>query len=123
MKKIILLTFTCLFFNSLQANASLGWGYKYRDAGAIYAGTTIPQSVSRQTTSQRPNLNNLKSGESSARNILQLIEIGNASIDSAAKNGGITKIHYVDTQINKVYIPLVFLPIYTKEIKTIVYGE
>ena len=36
---------------------------------------------------------------------------------------GIKKIHYVDTQVSKVYIPLLFLPIYAKETKTIVYGE
>ena len=57
------------------------------------------------------------------RNILKLIEIGDSSITAAARNGRIKKIHYVDTQVNKVYVPLLFLPIYAKETKTVVYGE
>ena len=113
----------CFGVSTLQANAMGGWGYKYQDAGGIYAGTTAPQSASNNISNEQFDLHNLKKGEASARNILHIIETGDASINQAALNGRITKIYYVDTQINKVYIPLGFLPIYAKETKTIVYGE
>ena len=51
------------------------------------------------------------------------INWGDCSLNAAMKNGGITKPLYVDTEIHKVFIPLVFIPIYVKETKTIVYGE
>ena len=123
MKKIIYFIAVWLCFNSLQANAAGGWGYKYFDAGGLYTGTTMPQSVSKNFDKSNADLTTLRRGESSARNILQLFEIGDASVNQAAKNGRITKVHFVDTQISKVYIPLGFIPIYAKEIKTVVYGE
>ena len=123
MKKIILGICFCILLNTNQAEAS--WGYKYYDAGSIYAGTIFPQSVGRDINcSAKPvDIHKLKRGESASRNILKLIEVGDASISEAARNGRIKKIHYVDTQVSKVYIPLLFLPIYAKETKTIVYGE
>jgi hypothetical protein len=95
------------------------------DAGGLYAGTKFPQSVATDiNSSENPvDIYKLKRGESASRNILRLIEIGDASINTAARNGRIKKVHYVDTQVSKVYIPILFLPIYAKEIKTIVYGE
>ena len=125
MKKIILGACLCILLNTAQAEASWGSGYKYYDAGGLYAGTSFPQSVEKDiNSSTKPvDIHTLKKGESASRNILKLIEIGDSSITEAARNGRIKKIHYVDTQINKVYIPLLFLPIYAKETKTIVYGE
>lgn len=123
MKKIILGICFCILLYTIQAEAS--WGYKYFDAGGLYAGTTFPQSVGKDINSlAKPvDIYKLKRGESASRNILKLIEVGDASISEAARNGRIKKIHYVDTQVSKVYIPLLFLPIYAKETKTIVYGE
>ena len=124
MKKILCLF--CIFAScaNLQSEASWGGGYKYIDAGAIYTETTTPKIVAKNVDiDNKEGLSTLKRGEASARNILQLIELGNASIDQAARNGKITKIHYVDTKTSKVYIPLGFIPIYAREIKTIVYGE
>ena len=65
----------------------------------------------------------LKSGTSSRTNILGLVEIGNAGINKAIKNGNITKIDFVEYNIEKVYIPLVFIPIYFNTYTTTVYGE
>ena len=65
----------------------------------------------------------LKSGTSSRTNILGLVEIGNAGIYKAIKNGNIKKIHFVEYNIEKVYIPLVFIPIYFNTYVTTVYGE
>jgi hypothetical protein len=123
MKKIILGICVCIMLGTIKAEAS--WGYKYFDAGGLYAGTKFPQSVATDiNSSENPvDIYKLKRGESASRNILRLIEIGDASINTAARNGRIKKIHYVDTQISKVYIPILFLPIYAKETKTIVYGE
>ena len=125
MRKIILGTCFCILLCSLNTEASWGWGYKYYDAGGFYAGTTFPQSVGKDIYRSRESIDihRLKKGEASSRNILKLIEVGNASITEAARNGRIKKIHYVDTQISKVYVPLLFLPIYAKETKTVVYGE
>ena len=47
----------------------------------------------------------------------------NAGIEKAAKQANITQIHYVDTTVSKVYIPLLFIPIYAKTTRTTVYGE
>ena len=125
MKKIILGICFCFLLGIIKVEASWGWGYRYYDAGSIYAGTTFPQSVGRDINcSAKPvDIHKLKRGESASRNILKLIEVGDASISEAARNGRIKKIHYVDTQVSKVYIPLLFLPIYAKETRTIVYGE
>lgn len=123
MKKIFL-TLLAVF---LSANLSYAIGLKTSsnfDKGLIYSGASFPQSISNQINTTPPkNLNELKSGTSSASNILGLVETGDASIEAAAKNGGITEIQYVDTKIGKVYIPLLFIPIYVKETKTTVYGN
>ena len=68
-------------------------------------------------------LSKLKVGESTSRNILHIVEVGDASIDEAARKAGITKIHYVDSKTTKVFIPLGFIPILVRETKTLVYGE
>ena len=58
---------------------------------------------------------NVKRGESVAKGIV-CVAIGDASIETAAKNGGIKKIHHVDTKTTNV------LGVYS-EYTTIVYGE
>jgi hypothetical protein len=55
-------------------------------------------------------------GSSSATSILGLVTTGDASIDAAAKAGGITKIHHVDFQMKSI------LFFYMKATVT-VYGE
>lgn len=124
MKKIVILTCFFALFSTLKADATWGSGYKYYDGGGIYAGTKFPRTVAKDINANdsKIEIQTLKKGVSSSRNFFKLVEIGNASITKAAKDGNITKIHYVDTQINKVYVPF-FIPIYAKETKTIVYGE
>lgn len=132
MKKFLLCSlFSTLFLLSVnQANAgsmvNAGYvtgGYTYADLGGIYTNTTFPVDVGQNTENKEIDLTKLKKGESTSHNILMLVETGDAGVDEAAKKAGITKIHYVDTKIQKVYIPLGFIPIYVKERKTIVYGE
>ena len=118
MKKVILLA--CVFlFNFAQAHATAG--YKFRETGTIYSNVKYPQSIAKDINSvDESELAKLKKGTSSAKNIFNIAEFGDASITKAAKNGNITKIYYVDTKIDKVWIPC-FL--FVKEIRTIVYGE
>lgn len=57
-----------------------------------------------------------KVGSATAKSILGLIATGDASIQAAAKNGGITKIHHVDHETRSVLGVIA-------EFTTIVYGE
>jgi TRL (tRNA-associated locus)-like protein len=61
-------------------------------------------------------LSNLAQGQASAFSILGLLAGGDASIQKAASNGKIKKIHHVDHDLSS------FLGIYAKY-TTIVYGE
>ncbi|NCB07156.1 MAG: hypothetical protein EOM73_03215, partial [Bacteroidia bacterium] len=57
-----------------------------------------------------------KVGSAEATSILGIVATGDASIDAAAKSGGITKIHHVDEQSTSI---LGFFAKY----KVYVYGE
>ena len=105
-----------------------GGGYKYYDGGFIYTNATLPLSAKKRNEENfvnvsNVNLSSLKQGKSSKTNILGLVEVGDAGIMAAAKNGGIEKIHYVETNKHKVYVPLLFIPIYVDKLETTVYGE
>ena len=124
-KTLIALLFACSFMlvSSLQAEAYTGQ-WRYLDDGGIFTNVTTPVEATNAVNGETDvDLKNLKKGESVARNILYLVETGDASIDEAARKGGITKIKYVDSKTCKVFIPLGFIPILVKETKTIVYGE
>ena len=126
--KIFCLILLFLFSCFQPASASMGIsGYSFVDTGYIYTKTSLPLSASKDLNGENNiNLNdikNLKKGESATRNFFNLVEIGNASINKAAKRGHITNIVYVDTKTHKIYIPFFFIPISVKETKTIVYGE
>lgn len=77
--------------------------------GLIYSEYTAPVAATS-------NPNSFKKGEAELISILGMVAIGDASIETAAKNGGITKIHHID---HKTYNVLGFYGKYT----TIVYGE
>lgn len=132
MKRVLLTgsLFLLTLFLCPTANAgnSLGTGrYIYHDLGGIYTNTTFPvdtaQVQAEEGKGKEVDLSKLRRGESKSTNVLGLVDIGDSGIDAAMKNGGITKPLYVDTEIHKVFIPLVFIPIYVKETKTIVHGE
>ncbi len=59
---------------------------------------------------------NMKVGEAEAQTILGLIAQGDCSIEAAAQDGGITKIHHVDHETKNI---LGIVATY----KTIVYGQ
>lgn len=77
--------------------------------GAIYTDVQAPVTATS-------NENATKMGESSATSILGIVATGDASIQAAAANAGITKIHHVDYKAKSI---LCFWAKYT----TTVYGE
>lgn len=118
MRKAILVI--CMFlFNFAQAHATAG--YRFYEAGSLYTNVSYPRSVAKDINAvDRAELAKLKKGTSSAKNIMNIAEFGDASIHKAAKDGNITKIHYVDTKVDKVWIPSIF---FIREVRTVVYGE
>lgn len=78
-------------------------------SGVLYTGVTD----SKIATSNEVGT---KVGTSKAFNILGLVSVGEAGIQDAAKDGGITKISHVDTKTTGV------LGLFTVT-KTIIYGE
>lgn len=77
--------------------------------GLLYSEYTAPVTATS-------NPNSFKKGEAEVMSILGLVAVGDASIETAAKNGGITKIHHIDHKTWNI------LGIYGKY-TTIVYGE
>ncbi|MBD3183058.1 hypothetical protein GF312_12255 [Candidatus Poribacteria bacterium] len=77
--------------------------------GGLYTEVKMPGVVTSNTGSS-------KVGTATCTSILGLIAQGDASIETAAKNAGITKIHHVDYQSKSI------LGIYA-EFTVMVYGE
>jgi len=63
--------------------------------GVLYTEVTLP-------TIATSNPQATKVGVSECTSILALVAMGDASIDAAAKNGGITKIHSVDWEAKNI---------------------
>jgi hypothetical protein len=76
--------------------------------GGIYTELSGPVAVGSAAGSS-------KKGEAKATSIVG-VALGDASIETAMKNGGITKVHHVDTKVRNI------LGVYA-EVTTIVYGE
>lgn len=77
--------------------------------GCLYTDVKMGQSVTSNSKST-------KVGTSKCSALLGLIATGDASIEEAAKDAGITRIHHVDYQVTSI---LGLFVTYT----TIVYGE
>lgn len=77
--------------------------------GMLYTKVNAPFAVTSNAGSS-------KSGMAKATSILGLIATGDASIEAAAKAGGITKIHHVDEHVTGI------LGIFA-EYTLVVYGE
>lgn len=97
--------------------------------GGIYTHATVPYAIKLENgsnniseivnISDKKSTLKLKKGESSAINILGLVEMGDAGIYKAAKSAGIKQVYYVDVIKEKLYAYYFY---YTK-ITTVVYGE
>lgn len=81
--------------------------------GLFYTNATVPVTA---TGNILKDSSCLKKGESSATSILFLVELGDAGINTAARNAGITKIDFVDVNEKSVFI-------FFRKITTKVYGE
>lgn len=76
--------------------------------GSIYTDLSGPLSAGPAATGN-------KRGEAKATGIVGVV-LGDVSIETAMKNGGITKVHHVDVKVRNI------LGVYA-EYTTIVYGE
>ena len=90
MKKILIILMLMIFTN-LNAQA----------IGLFYTNATYPITA---TGAKIEDLSKLKKGSASANSILFCVEFGDASIDKAAKNAGITKITHIDVHQKSIFI-------------------
>lgn len=97
MKKLIL----SIFIVNVLAQSAHAIGINtsaYYDKGAIFSGSTFPQSTANAVNlPKQQKLQKLKTGYAAKTNFFGLVEIGDSGIDKAAKQANITQIHYVDT--------------------------
>ena len=103
MKKILTILGLVFMLTTTQANAM----------GLFYTDATYPVTA---TGLKADDLARLKKGKATTNNILFLVEVGDASIDTAAKNGGIKQISHIDIQEKTVFI-------FWRGITVTVYGE
>ena len=102
--KLVLICFAALILSGCAYNSPV--------PGAIYTGTTFPSGDKVKLDSETAS----KQGESSCYSVFALVGFGDCSINSAMKDGGITKIHHVDSSsMNVLYFFFKY--------DTIVYGE
>lgn len=80
-------------------------------SGFVYSDVKGPITATSQA-----DFNANKVGRSTAKSILGIYASGDASIQTAAKNGGITKIHHVDYESRSVLGVIA-------EVTVVVYGE
>jgi hypothetical protein len=87
MKKILMYMSVILLSSSLMVGCA---AYAVSPVlGGLYTDIKAPITATSNTSYS-------KMGSASASSILGLIAVGDASINTAAKNGGITRIHHVD---------------------------
>ena len=101
-----------LFLISFAALILSGCAYNSPVPGAFFTGTTFPSGDKVKLDSETAS----KQGRSSCYSVFALVAFGDCSINSAMKDGGITKIHHVDSKSTNF---LFFMYRYD----TIVYGE
>jgi hypothetical protein len=64
--------------------------------GSVYTGAKLPFMVTSNSGASS------KTGEAQCISILGLVAVGDCSIETAKKNGGITKVNYVDWSVNNI---------------------
>lgn len=106
MRKFLLLVSLvclCFFFSKINAEAS----------GFFYTNATYPITA---TGTNNKDVKELKKGSASTINILYCVELGDASINKAIKNAGITKISHIDVNEKSVFF-------FWRKVTVNVYGE
>ncbi len=81
--------------------------------GVFYTNATYPITATGTTVKD---LTKLKKGTASATNVLYFVEVGDAGVDTAAKNGNIEKISHID--VNELTVFFFF-----RKLTVTVYGE
>lgn len=82
-------------------------------AGIFYTDATYPVTA---TGTKVENLYSLKKASVVTKNYLCAVELGDASIDKAVKDAGITKISYIDVNEKTIFI-------FFRKLTVNVYGE
>lgn len=70
----------------------------YAPKGILVTDITLPYMV----TENSGRVDNLKVGKSECSDMLSMVAQGDASIAAAMKNGGITKVHFVDWKAKNI---------------------
>lgn len=106
MKKFILVlgAILCLNFSVTEKADAMGLFYTNASYPVTATGTTVSD------------LSKLKSGKADLINVLYIVEVGDAGIDTAVKNAGIKKVSFIDIN-EKTYF------IFFRKLTTTVYGE
>lgn len=82
--------------------------------GAIYTNIKTPMpTINLQANAA----NQTKVGKSTCTTYVWVVTIGDCSVATAMKNGGLTKIHHIDTEVESILIG-----VYAKH-TIVVYGE
>ena len=84
-------------------------------AGGLY--TNVTDAAQHVAVAVDTTASSNKRGTASAHSVLGLVALGDASIDAAMKQAGITKVHHVDHNVH-----IVLFGFYAQT-TTIVYGE
>jgi hypothetical protein len=108
MKKTVVFLVVALF--SVILLASCGHIVQSPAAGGIFTEVKAPL-VTGPTTARAT-----KVGTAMAKTVLGLVATGDASIETAMRNGGITRIHHVDYEAKSILF-------FYGEFTTIVYGD
>ena len=90
MKKAILMIAACALIA-----AATGCATAY-PVGQFYTELKLPVAVTANAGRA------MKTGTAECKSILSLVAIGDASIEAAKKNGGITKVHHVDWEVENI---------------------
>ena len=91
--------------------------------GGIYSKSAFPVSVSTDINNETQDLTNLQSGKSTSHNYFKIVEVGDAGINKAIRQGNLKRVSIVMTRVHKINIPISILPLYYKDVKTVVYGN
>ena len=102
--KLFLISFAALILSGCANNSPV--------PGVFFTYTTFPSGDKVKLDSETAG----KQGKSSCRSFLALVAFGDCSIKSDMKDGGITKIHHVDSKSSNVVF-------FMYRYDTIVYGE
>ena len=82
--------------------------------GLIYTGVKTPMTQISTPLSETPGD---KVGKSTCKSYVWVVTVGDCSIKAAMKNGGISKVHHVDTDITSV------LAGFYADLTIVVYGD